>query len=75
MKNLLKSNFNENIIIVMQEQWTKQCQKGKLKSIQEFAKKEQRFKENRISTSKPKNESARVPNKQEKQYTVLNISK
>ena len=66
MKNLLKSNFNENIIIVMQEQWTKQCQTGKLKSIQEFAKKEQRFKENRISTSKPKNESARDPNKQEK---------
>ena len=25
MKNLIKSNFNEKIIIVMQEQWAKQC--------------------------------------------------
>ena len=25
IKNLIKSNFNEKIIIVMQEQWDKQC--------------------------------------------------
>ena len=33
IKNLIKSNFNEKIIIVMQEQWTKQCQSGEFKSI------------------------------------------
>ena len=34
MTNLIKSNFYEKIAIIPQEQWTKQCQTGDLKSIQ-----------------------------------------
>ena len=63
--NLIKSNFNEKMTIIMPEQWTKQCQTGELKSIQNFSKKEQHFKENLMSTSKPQHENARGPNKQE----------
>ena len=65
MTNLIKSNFNEKIAIILQEQWTKQCETGELKSIQEFSKKEQWFKENWMSVSKPKHTSDRDPNKQE----------
>ena len=39
MANLIKSNFNDKITIIQQEQWIKQCQTGVLKSIQEFSKK------------------------------------
>ena len=39
--NLIKSSFNEKIAIILQEQWTTQCQTGELKSKQEFSKKEQ----------------------------------
>ena len=45
MTNLIRSNFIEKIAIVPQQQWTKQCQTGELKSIQEFSKKEQWFNE------------------------------
>ena len=38
--------------MILQEQWTKQCQIGALKSIQEFSKKEQCFKENWMAVSK-----------------------
>ena len=34
MTNLIKSNFNEKIVIILQEQWTKPCQARELKSIQ-----------------------------------------
>ena len=65
MANLIKSNFNQKIAIILQEQWTKQCQTGELKSMQEFSKKEQWFKENWMSVSKPKHAGDRDPNKQE----------
>ena len=65
MTNLIISNFNENIAVILQEQWIKQCQAGELKSIQEFSKKEQWFKENWMSVSKPKHAADRDPNKQE----------
>ena len=39
--NLIKSSFNEKIAIILQEQWTTQCQTGELKPKQEFSKKEQ----------------------------------
>ena len=39
--NLIKSSFNEEIAIILQEQWTTQCQTGELKPKQEFSKKEQ----------------------------------
>ena len=42
MKNIIKSNFNEQITI-LQEQCNKGCQTGELKSIQEFPKKERWF--------------------------------
>ena len=45
MTNLIKSNFNDKIVIILQEQWTKECQTRELKSLQEFSKKEQWFKE------------------------------
>ena len=61
MTNLIKSNFNEKIAIILQEQWTKQCQTGELKSIQEFSKKEQWFKENWMPVSKPKHADDRDP--------------
>ena len=41
MKNLLKSNFSDKVAIILQEQWTKPCQTGEFKSIQEFSKKKQ----------------------------------
>ena len=65
MANLIKSNFNKKIAIILQEQWTKQCQRREVKSIQEFSKKEQWFKENCMSVSKPKLAGVRDPNKQE----------
>ena len=65
MTNLIKSSFNEEIAIILQEQWTKQCKAGELKSKQEFSKKEQRFKENWMSVSKFKHAGDRYPNKQE----------
>ena len=35
MENLIKpSNFSEKIALILQEQQTKQCQTGQLKSIQ-----------------------------------------
>ena len=64
MTNLIKSSFNEKITIILQEQWNKQCQTGEFKSIQEFSKKEQWFKENWILVSKPKHAGVRDPNKQ-----------
>ena len=64
MVNLIKSNFNEKIAIILQEQWTKQCQTGELKSVQVFSKKEQWFKENWMSISKPKQTGVRDPNRQ-----------
>ena len=63
MTNLIRSNFNEKIAIVLQEQWTKQCQTGELESIQEFSKKGRWFKENWMSVSKPKQAGVRDPNK------------
>ena len=54
MANLIKSNFNDKVVIILQEQWTKQCQTGDLKSIQVFSKKEKCFKENWMSESKQK---------------------
>ena len=66
MENLTKpSNFSEKIALILQEQQTKQCQTGELKSIQEFSKKEQWFKENWMSLSKPKHAINRGPSKQE----------
>ena len=64
-RNLIKNNFNDKIEIIVQEQWTKQCKKGGLKSIQEFSNKEERFKENWMSVSKPKHAGLRDPDKQE----------
>ena len=52
-------------VIILQEQWTKQCQTEEFKSLQEFSKNEQWFKENWMSVSKPKHASGRAPNKQE----------
>ena len=66
MTNLIKSNFNKKIAIILEEQQTKQCQPGELKSMQEFSKKEQWFNENQMSVSKPKHSGDRDPNKQEK---------
>ena len=63
--NLIKSSFNEEIAIILQEQWTTQCQTGELKSKQEFSKKEQWFNENWMSVRKPKHVGDRDPNKQE----------
>ena len=65
MTNLIKSNFNEKIAMILQEQWTKQCQIRELKSIKKFSKKEQWFKEDWMSTSKEEHGSVRDPNKQE----------
>ena len=65
MANLIKSNFNDKVVIILQEQWTKQCQTGDLKSIQVFSKKEKCFKENWMSESKQKNTGVRGPDKQE----------
>ena len=65
MTNLIKSNFNEKITMILQEQWTKQCQIRELKSIKKFSKKEQWFKEDWMSTSKEQHGSVRDPNKQE----------
>ena len=64
MANLIKSNFNEKIAIILQERWTKQCQTGQLKSVQVFSKKEQWFKENWMSISKPKQAGVRDLNRQ-----------
>ena len=48
MPNLIKSNFNEQIAIIPQEQWTtKQCLIG------EFSQKEGWFKENWMAVSTP----------------------
>ena len=73
MTNLIKSNFNEKIAMILQEQWTKQCQIRELKSIKKFSKKEQWFKEDWMSTSKEQHGSVRDPNKQEnsRQYRIL----
>ena len=65
MANLIKSNFNDKVVIILQEQWTKQCQTGDLKSIQVFSKKEKCFKENWMSESKQKKTGVREPDKQE----------
>ena len=65
MTNLIKSNFNEKIAIILEDQQTKQCQPGELKSMQEFSKKEQQFNENQMSVSKPKQAGDRDANKQE----------
>ena len=65
MTNLIKSNFNNKITIIQQEQSTKQCQTGVLKSIQEFSKKEEWFKENWMPLYKPKNAGVRDTDKQE----------
>ena len=59
MTNLLKSSFNEKIVLILQKQWTKQGSK------QEFSEKEQWFKKNWMSVSKPKHAGDRDPNKQE----------
>ena len=59
MANVIKSNFNENVTTILQEQWTKQCQTRELKFIQEFSKKKQWFKENWMSVSKPKHAGVR----------------
>ena len=64
MTNLIKSNFNDKITIIQQEQWIKQCQTGVLKSIQEFSKKKKQFKENWMSVYKPKNAGVRDTDKQ-----------
>ena len=40
MTKLIKSNLNEKIVIILQEQWTKQCETGEFKFMQEFSKKE-----------------------------------
>ena len=57
MTNLLKSSFNEKIVLILQKQWTKQ---GSLSP-----EKEQWFKKNWMSVSKPKHAGDRDPNKQE----------
>ena len=64
MTSLIKRNFNEHMAIILQEQWTKQCQTEELKYIQEFSKKEQWFKENWTSISKPRHGVSRDPNNQ-----------
>ena len=64
MTNIIKSNFNEQITI-LQEQCTKGCQTGALKSIQEFPKEERWYEKNWMSISKPKQESFRETNWQE----------
>ena len=64
MTILIKRNFSEHIAIILQEQWTKQCQTEELKYIQEFSKKEQWFKENWTSISKPRHRVSRDPNNQ-----------
>ena len=65
LTNLIKSSFNEKIVIILQEQWTKQCQTAEHKSKQEFSKKEQWFKENWMSVCESKYSGDRDPNKQE----------
>ena len=73
MTNLIKSVFNEKIEIILQEQRTKQCQTGELRSKLEISKKEQSFKENWMSVSKPKHAGDTDPNKQENniQYQII----
>ena len=63
MKNLIKSNFNVKIAIILKKQWTKHCQREELKSIQKFSKKEEWFKENWMSVNKPKHQGIRDPDK------------
>ena len=53
IRKLICSNFNEQIALTLQEQWNKQCKLGEQKSIEEFSKKEQWFKENWMSLDKP----------------------
>ena len=55
MANLINSNFNEKNCNNLQEEWTKQCQTGEPRFIQESW----------ISSSKPNYTGVRDPNKQE----------
>ena len=65
MKTLITTNFNEQIASKLQEQWTKQCQTGEFKSVQEFSNKEQWFKDNWMSIDESKNRGVRQPYKQD----------
>ena len=51
--------------IILQEQWTKQCQTGELKPIKQNSNKEHWFKENWMLINKEKYVGVRDPNKQE----------
>ena len=62
MTNLLKSSFNEKIVLILQKQWTKQ---GSLSPNNSFQKKNNGLKKNWMSVSKPKDAADRDPNKQE----------
>ena len=66
MANLTKSNFNEKIVITLQEQRIEQFRTGEPKSVQEFPKKKQYFKENWMPIIKPQQAGIRDLNKQEK---------
>ena len=57
MINLITNNFDELIAAKLQEQWAKQCETGEFKSIQEFTKKEQWFKDNWMSINQPRSNS------------------
>ena len=74
MTNLIKSSLNEKIAIILQEQWTKKCQTGELKSIQEFSRKEQWFKENWMSVSKPKHAGVRALINKKIRYSTEHIT-
>ena len=65
MTKLIKSNFNEKIEIILENQQAKQCQTGELKSIQEFSESEKWFKENWMSVIKPNCPGFIDSNKQE----------
>lgn len=65
MENLIKRSFNEKNTIILQKQWTKQCEIRDLKFVQKLLKKEQWFKKIWMSTSKPQSRGATHRNKQE----------
>lgn len=65
MENLIKRSFNEKKTIILQKQWTKQCEIRNLKFVQELSMKEQWFKKMWMSMSKPQPRGATHRNKQE----------
>ena len=58
MENLIKRSFKEKNTIILQTQWTKQCEIRDLKFVQKLLKKEQWFKKIWMSASKPQSRGA-----------------